>query len=65
MGDKEKTYRVTTRTPEGNEVVDTIIAGNCSFTVSGDLVFEDSNREFLKTYARGFWLEVEEVKEGN
>lgn len=60
MGDQVKKF--TVHTEKG---VETVYASSCSFTVSGDLVFEDENRDFLKTYARGYWREVTEVKESN
>lgn len=60
MGDITKTYEIMT--PSGLEIVH---AGSISFTVSGDLVFEDETRNFQESYAKGYWLSVREQKEAN
>lgn len=60
MGDKTKTYRVITT---GSVI--SVHAGSLSFTVSGDLVFEDESRNFQECFAKGHWLHVSEIKEAN
>jgi hypothetical protein len=59
--DDTKTYKVTTAT--GSLVI--VGAGNISFTVSGDLVFENEARNFQETFAQGYWKHVSEIKESN
>jgi hypothetical protein len=56
-----KAYEVTVSSGSKS----TIHAGNISFTVSGDLVFEDEARDFQESYAKGYWKHVREIKESN
>jgi len=68
MGDRIKTYEVTvvdSLDPNKLSMKIDIHAGSLSFTVSGDLVFEDENRNFQESYAKGAWLHVREIREAN
>lgn len=65
MGDKTKQFKVTLRFYSGAQEEITVLAGSLSFTVSGDLVFEDENRNFQEAYAKGYWFHVREVKESH
>lgn len=65
MGDQTKKYEVTLRHHNGAQDVVTVLAGSLSFTVSGDLVFEDEGRNFQEAYAKGYWFHVREIKESH
>lgn len=65
MGENTKQYRVTVRFHNGHQEEITVLAGSLSFTVSGDLVFEDETRNFQEAYAKGYWFHVREIKESH
>lgn len=45
--------------------VEYVYAGNIQFTVSGDALFEDENRNFLTVFGRAYWTRVSEVRPSN
>jgi hypothetical protein len=60
MGDQTKKYVVGFA-----DGAREILAGSLSFTVSGDLVFEDEARNFQESYAKGYWISVREIRESH
>jgi len=65
MGDQTKKYKIVLRYHDGVQSEITVLAGSLSFTVSGDLVFEDESRNFQEAYAKSYWFHVREIKESH
>lgn len=65
MGDPTKTFEVVVTVANGQRESRTVHAGSVSFTMTGDLIFEDETRNFQEVYAKGHWLSVHIVQESN